>query len=122
MLPTGVLSFPLTAFDAVGELDLLAFSAHLDDQVGSGPAAVFVACGTGELSSLSENEHAELVRAAVSVAAGRVPVFAGIGGGLATARTQAAAAAAAGVDGVLLLPPYLVTGPPAGLLAYVRAV
>jgi len=122
MLPSGVLSFPLTAFDADGELDLPAFSAHLDDQVSSGPAAVFVACGTGEVSSLSENEHAEVVRTSVSVAAGRVPVFAGIGGGLATAKAQAGAAAAAGVDGVLLLPPYLVSGPPAGLLAYVRAV
>ena len=122
MLPSGVLSFPLTAFDADGELDLLALSAHLDDQVASGPAAVFVACGTGELSSLSENEHAEVVRTSVAVAAGRVPVFAGVGGGLATAKTQAGAAAAAGVDGVLLLPPYLVSGPPAGLLAYVRAV
>jgi 5-dehydro-4-deoxyglucarate dehydratase len=122
MLPTGVLSFPLTAFDTSGELDLPAFSAHLDDQVRSGPAAVFVACGTGELSSLSEGEHAEVVRTAVAVTDHRVPVFAGIGGGLATAKAQAGAAAAAGVDGVLLLPPYLVSGPPAGLLAYVRAV
>jgi 5-dehydro-4-deoxyglucarate dehydratase len=122
MLPSGVLSFPLTAFDADGELDLPAFSAHLDDQVSSGPAAVFVACGTGEVSSLAEAEHADVVRTSVSVVAGRVPVFAGIGGGLATAKTQAGAAAAAGVDGVLLLPPYLVSGPPAGLLAYVAAV
>lgn len=122
MLPPGVLSFPLTAFDSAGELDLPAFSAHLDDQVSNGPAAVFVACGTGELSSLCEREHAEVVRTSVAVADGRVPVFAGIGGGLATAKAQASTAAAAGVDGMLLLPPYLVTGPPAGLLAYIRAV
>lgn len=122
MLPAGVLSFPLTAFDAAGDLDLAAFARHLDDQVESGPAAVFVACGTGELSALSEVEHAQVVARSVEVTAGRVPVFAGIGGGLATAKVQAAAAAAAGVDGVLLLPPYLVGGPPAGQLAYVEQV
>jgi 5-dehydro-4-deoxyglucarate dehydratase len=35
---------------------------------------------------------------------------------------MARTAAAAGADGVLLLPPYLVTGPPAGLVTYVEAV
>jgi 5-dehydro-4-deoxyglucarate dehydratase len=122
MLPPGLLSFPLTAFDDDGELDLTAFRAHLEDQIAAGPAAVFVACGTGEYSALSEHEHAQVARAAVETAAGRVPVFVGIGGGVGTARANAAAVAEAGADGALLLPPYLVTGPDDGLLAHVRAV
>jgi len=122
MLPPGLLSFPLTAFDSSGDLDLAAFRSHLDDQIQAGPAAVFVACGTGEYSALSEREHARLARAAVEAAAGRVPVFVGIGGGVATAKANAQAAAEAGADGALLLPPYLVSGPDQGLLAHVRAV
>ncbi|MER6923072.1 5-dehydro-4-deoxyglucarate dehydratase, partial [Streptomyces spiralis] len=38
------------------------------------------------------------------------------------ARQYARAAQEAGADGLLLMPPYLVAGPPAGLVAYVRQV
>jgi 5-dehydro-4-deoxyglucarate dehydratase len=123
MLPgDGLLSFPLTAFDSAGALDLPAFRAHLEDQVASGPAAVFVACGTGEYSALNETEYADLVAAAVETVAGRVPVVVGAGGGPGSARRAAQVATDAGADGLLLMPPYLVAGPPAGVLDHVRYV
>ncbi|MEV1175431.1 5-dehydro-4-deoxyglucarate dehydratase, partial [Nonomuraea sp. NPDC049784] len=53
---------------------------------------------------------------------GRAPVFAGAGGPLPTAKAIARAAAAQGADGLLLMPPYLVSGPPTGLVRYVREV
>jgi 5-dehydro-4-deoxyglucarate dehydratase len=83
---------------------------------------VFVACGTGEFNALSLAEYVEVVSTAVRTVAGRVPVFAGAGGTWATAREQVDAARTAGVDGLLLMPPYLVAGSQAGLLGYVRAV
>ena len=52
----------------------------------------------------------------------RVPVFAGCGGPLPTAVRLARMARDAGADGLLLMPPYLVAGPPAGLIAYTKAV
>jgi 5-dehydro-4-deoxyglucarate dehydratase len=119
---TGLLSFPLTPFGDDDGVDVDAFARHLEQQVTAGAAAVFVACGTGELPALSLDEHRDVAAAAVQTVAGRVPVFAGAGGGPALARQQLAQAEAAGVDGVLLLPPYLVSSTTEGLLNHVRYV
>ena len=51
-----------------------------------------------------------------------MPVYAGTGGSVAQAKQFAKAAKEAGADGLLLLPPYLVEMPQAGLVAYVRDV
>jgi 5-dehydro-4-deoxyglucarate dehydratase len=57
----------------------------------------------------------------VAAAGGRVPVFAGAGGPVRTARRFTDLAKGAGVDGVLLLPPYLTEAAGPGLVDYVRA-
>ncbi|MCE7082718.1 5-dehydro-4-deoxyglucarate dehydratase [Streptomyces sp. ST2-7A] len=119
---TGVLFFPVTPFDSSGEVDTDALARHVVDGVEHGTGGVFAACGTGELTSLSRDEQALVVRTAVRETAGRVPVFAGAGGPLGTALDHARAAADAGADGLLLLPPWLTQGPPEGLHAYVAAV
>ncbi|MER7618303.1 5-dehydro-4-deoxyglucarate dehydratase, partial [Nonomuraea wenchangensis] len=62
------------------------------------------------------------VAAAVTAAGGRVPVLGGAGGTLPAARAIAREAAARGADGLLLMPPYLVNAPAAGLVRYVRDV
>lgn len=119
----GLLAFPLTPFTDDGEKvahDILA--THVHRLVDAGPTAVFVACGTGEFTALSLDEYADVVRTAVSAADGRVPVFAGVGGGPAMARDFATAAVASGADGGLLLPPYLVRSTPAGLLRHIDFV
>jgi 5-dehydro-4-deoxyglucarate dehydratase len=63
-----------------------------------------------------------VVAAAVEVVAGQVPVVAGAGGPLGHALAAARAAEEAGADALLVLPPYLVTGPTDGLVAYIEAV
>jgi 5-dehydro-4-deoxyglucarate dehydratase len=118
----GLLAFPLTPFTADDDVDLPAFGVHLEALLAHDPAAVFVACGTGEFSSLSVPEWQGVVRTAKSVVDGRVPVFAGVGGGPKVAREGVAMAGAAGCDGVLLMPPYLVSAPPAGVLRHIAYV
>jgi 5-dehydro-4-deoxyglucarate dehydratase len=81
---------------------------------------VFVACGTGEFSALDLGEYTDVVRAAAEAVAGRVPVFAGAGGSVRTARRFADRAKDAGADGILLLPPYLTEASGPGLVGYVR--
>jgi 5-dehydro-4-deoxyglucarate dehydratase len=83
---------------------------------------VFIACGTGEFHALDADEVRTIVRTTVDVVAGRVPVYAGTGGPISHATTLARIAEEAGADGLLLLPPYLVEMPQAGLIAYTRAV
>jgi 5-dehydro-4-deoxyglucarate dehydratase len=118
----GLLSFPLTPFTADDKVDLAVFAEHVTRQIAAKPAALFVACGTGEFTALSRDEYADVVGTAVRVAEGRLPVFSGAGGGPQTAREFVRAAADAGASGVLLLPPYLVVAPPAGIVRHVRYV
>ncbi|KAA2254914.1 5-dehydro-4-deoxyglucarate dehydratase [Solihabitans fulvus] len=118
----GVLFFPVTPFHPDGSVAEDVLAEHIKHGVAAGPGGVFVACGTGEFHALEPEEFERCVRVAVEATAGRVPVFAGAGGPLPTAIRYARAAARAGADGVLLLPPYLVTSPPSGLVRYVRAV
>jgi 5-dehydro-4-deoxyglucarate dehydratase len=116
------LSFPLTPFTDDDRFDADVFAAHVDQQIAAGTTAVFVACGTGEFTALSRDEYRQVVSVAVKTAAGRVPVFAGAGGGPAAARECLADAAACGADGALLLPPYLVSSTPEGILGHIRYV
>lgn len=118
----GVLFFPVTPFDASGAVDTDVLTAHVRAGLAHGPGAVFAACGTGEFHALDVDEYAAVVAAAVGAAGGAVPVFGGAGGALPHAIACARRAAAAGADGLLVLPPYLVTGPEAGLVAYVEAL
>ncbi|GAB93795.1 5-dehydro-4-deoxyglucarate dehydratase [Gordonia rhizosphera] len=118
----GVLFFPVTPFDSNGEVDHDRLAEHIARGVAAGPGGVFVACGTGEFHALGLEEFGKIVATAVDTVAGRVPVFAGAGGSLVQAKEFALSAKAHGADGILLLPPYLVTMPPAGLAEYTRAV
>jgi len=118
----GVLFFPVTPFDDNGEVDLTRLAEHVAKGVDAGPGGVFIACGTGEFHALEAVEFAGIVRTAVEATGGRVPVYAGAGGSVAQAKIFAKAAAAAGADGLLLLPPYLVTMPQRGLVDYTREV
>ncbi|MEV0697167.1 5-dehydro-4-deoxyglucarate dehydratase [Saccharopolyspora sp. NPDC050389] len=116
----GLLAFPLTTFTADLELDLDAYADHLESHLAADVGALFVGCGTGEFSALSPDELRAVLRRAREVVAGRVPIWVGAGGGPAQARSGVAMAQAEGADGVLLLPPYLVTGPQSGLVDHVR--
>lgn len=118
----GILFFPVTPFAPRGAIDHDLLAQHVAAGVDAGAGGVFPACGTGEYHALSASEAASVVRTAVSAVAGRVPVVAGSGGTLGHALEVARAAADAGADALLVLPPYLVAGPQAGLVAYVEAI
>jgi len=118
----GVLFFPVTPFTPEGTVDVDLLKEHITSRLPFGPGAVFPACGTGEFHALSIDEVRTVVAAAVEVAAARVPVVAGAGGPLGHALAAARVAEEAGADALLVLPPYLVTGPSDGLVAYIEAV
>ncbi|MFF5441685.1 5-dehydro-4-deoxyglucarate dehydratase [Streptomyces achromogenes] len=120
--PRGPLFFPVTAYGPGGSLDLDAYRAHVRQGVEAGVAAVFAACGTGEFHALLPEEFEACVRAAVEAADGRVPVVAGAGYGTALAVRYARLAEAAGADGLLAMPPYLVLAGQEGLLRHYREV
>ncbi|MFE0251594.1 5-dehydro-4-deoxyglucarate dehydratase [Streptomyces sp. NPDC059010] len=118
----GVLFFPVTPFGSDGSPDEERLAQHIESGVAAGAGGVFVACGTGEFHALTPEEIERATRVAVETTAGRVPVLAAAGGPVPVARDQAARVERAGADGILLLPPYLVTAPQQGLVRYVEEV
>ena len=119
---SGLLSFPVTHFNAAGEFDEAPFREHCEWMLEYELAGVFAAGGTGEFFSLTPGEVDSVVRAAVLATNGRAPVIAGAGYGTRIAVELAQSAEAAGADGILLLPPYLMHPSQEGLEAHVDAV
>jgi 5-dehydro-4-deoxyglucarate dehydratase len=118
----GLLSFPVTHFNQHLAFAPKPYQEHIAWLLSHKPAGLFAAGGTGEFFSLTLNEFAAVVRAAVAQTSGQVPLVAGCGYGTAMAREFARAAEEAGADGILLLPPYLVGAEQSGLAAHVEAV
>jgi 5-dehydro-4-deoxyglucarate dehydratase len=118
----GLLSFPVTHFTKDGDFDESPYRAFVAKAAGHGATALFAAGGTGEFFSLTPDEFPRVVRAAVGAVEGRMPIIAGCGYGTRTAVQYAQAAEAAGADGILLLPHYLIFAEQAGLYAHVKAV
>ncbi|MEQ9399910.1 MAG: 4-hydroxy-tetrahydrodipicolinate synthase [Longimicrobiales bacterium] len=113
----------ITPFKADGSLDLERYEAHVERMIQGG-VHVLVPCGTtGESATLSGAEQAEVIRAAVSAAAGRVPVMAGAGANsTAEAVQRAEAARKAGADAVMSVGPYYNKPPQEGLFRHFEAV
>lgn len=118
----GVLFFPVTPFDSSGSVDVDLLAEHVESRLSFAPGGIFPACGTGEFHALSLDEVRSVVGVTVETVRGRVPVVAGTGGALPHAIACARAAQEAGADALLILPPYLVSGPVEGTVAYVEAI
>ena len=121
-LGSGLLSFPVTHFDADGAFVEGDYRAHCAWMLSYELAGLFAAGGTGEFFSLTPSEVVTVVRAAVAERKAGVPVISGCGYGTAIASEIARGAEAAGADGLLLLPPYLVGSSQEGLAAHIEAV
>jgi 5-dehydro-4-deoxyglucarate dehydratase len=118
----GLLSFPVTHFDAQHQFLEAPYREHCAWMLQHELTGLFAAGGTGEFFSLRPEEVGQVVRAAVAETAGKTPVIAGVGYGTAIATDLARDAEAAGADGVLLLPPYLTNATQEGLAAHIEAV
>ncbi|GLQ56399.1 5-dehydro-4-deoxyglucarate dehydratase [Devosia nitrariae] len=120
-LGSGLLSFPVTTFTPELAIDEDAYRAHIDWLDGFGAAVLFAPGGTGEIFSLTPAEAAHVTKIA-KASAGKTPIVGGAAYGTALAVEMARAAEAAGADGLLLLPPYLMFAEQEGLMAHVKAV
>jgi len=122
-LAKGLLSFPVTHFDKNFRFQEGPYREHCAWLLSfKRLTGLFAAGGTGEFFSLTPAEVGAVVAAAVKETNGRTPVIAGCGYGTATAVELAKSAEAAGADGLLLLPPYLMVPSQEGLMAHVDAV
>lgn len=122
ILRGGLLSFPVTPFRPDFSFDETRYREHCDWLLQHEITGLFAAGGTGEFFSLTPQEVETVCRTAVHETRGRAPVIAGCGYGTAIAMEMARAAERAGANGILLLPPYLMTPSQEGLAAHIQAV
>ncbi|MEN9539900.1 MAG: hypothetical protein RLZZ126_2135 [Pseudomonadota bacterium] len=119
---SGLLSFPLTDFDAQGNFHQKGYIERLEWLAPYGATALFAAGGTGEFFSLTLDEYPAIIKTAADTCRGKVPIIAGAGGPTRFAIACAQAAEKAGAQGVLLLPHYLTEAGQEGLIAHAEAV
>lgn len=119
----GVFPAVTTQFREDFSLDLDATAKVIDGLVRDGVSGLVV-CGTvGENTSLSRSEKLQVIEAAKSVAAGRVPVICGVAEfTTAFAIDTARQAARIGVDGIMLMPALVYSSKPHESAAHFRAV
>ena len=120
-LGSGLLSFPVTHFDAEGKFQAESYRRHVEWLAGYDAPVLFAAGGTGEFFSLAPSEIPEIVRAAKE-ASGKTAIVSGCGYGTEMAIDLARSVEKAGADGILLLPHYLIDAPQEGLYQHVKRV
>ena len=102
-------------YDALGRL--------IDWQIGQGIDALVIAGTTGEGSTLTYDEHQEVIRYSVERAAGRVPIIAGSGSNDTNrAITLSRFSCDAGADALLVVTPYYNKATQNGLIAMYTAI
>jgi 4-hydroxy-tetrahydrodipicolinate synthase len=108
---------------AAGRVDEAIFRDFVAWQIDQGSNGL-VPCGTtGEVATLTAEEHRDVIAACVEVAKGRIPVIAGCGT-YSTAHSieRVRAAADLGADAVLIVVPYYNKPSQAGLAAHFTAI
>lgn len=118
----GVATAIVTPMNAQG-VDYEAFGRLIDWQIRSGVNAIVAAGTTGEGSTLTDEEHREVLKFCVDRVHGRVPVIAGTGSNdTAYAIDLTEYACSVGADAMLLVTPYYNKATQKGLIASFRAV
>ena len=102
-----------------GAVDYAKFAELVDYQIKEGSHGILVTGTSGEPSTLTIDERAQLVKVAVETAAGRVPVVAATGSqSHAETVNLTARAEKAGADALLIVTPYYIRPPQRGLVDY----
>ena len=91
----------------------------INQQIDAGTDAIVIAGTTGESSTLTMEEHRDVIKAAVEFTKHRVPVVAGTGSNCTrTAIQLSQEAEETGVDGLLIVTPYYNKATQAGLISH----
>lgn len=113
----------VTPFKANGEVNYERFAGLIEDQIEGGTDAIIVCGTTGESSSLTHEEHLDVIKFCTEQVAGRIPVVAGTGSNCTeTAIYLSTEAEKFGVDGLLLVTPYYNKATQNGLYAHFKKI
>lgn len=106
-----------------GRVDRSALSSLIERQIAAGSRALVPVGTTGETSTLTPQEHMDVVELCVKTAAGRVPVIAGAGANATSEAIELVShAKKIGADAALVVCPYYNRPNQAGLYAHFEAI
>lgn len=106
-----------------GEVNYESFAKLIEFQIANGTDAIIVCGTTGESSTLSHEEHLDVIKYCTEKVAHRVPVIAGTGSNCTeTAVYLSTEAEKYGVDGLLLVSPYYNKATQNGLYTHYKAI
>ena len=113
----------VTPFKENGEVNYEELEEIVEEQIAGGTDAI-IACGTtGEASTMTHEEHLDVIEYICRVTKKRIPVVAGTGSNCTeTAVYLSAEAEKRGADGLLLVSPYYNKATQKGLMAHFTAV
>ena len=101
------------------DVDFDKLQELLEDQIANGTDSIIITGTTGEASTLTEEEHLEVIKAAVSIVNKRIPVIAGTGSNCTrTAIDLSRQAQKVGADGLLVVTPYYNKATQKGLISH----
>lgn len=113
----------VTPFKENGAVDYEKFAKLIEFQIAEGTDAIIVCGTTGESSTLTHEEHIDVIAYCVKQVNGRIPVVAGTGSNCTqTAVYLSVEAEKAGADGLLLVSPYYNKATQKGLYAHYKTV
>lgn len=118
----GVIAFPVTPFQGNLDLDIDGLRRNLRMLMRHKVAAVVAPAGTGEVFSLTVQEHRDVVQATLEEVNGKAPVLTAVGVNPSQAVELAQQAGRQGVDGILAFPPYYPGAEEEGLADYYAAI
>ena len=109
----------VTPFHADGSVNYEGLKTLLEYQISNGTDAIIICGTTGEGSTLTHEEHTEVIRYTVETVAHRIPVIAGTGSNdTAYALKLSNEAEKVGVDGLLMVTPYYNKASQEGLIKH----
>lgn len=118
----GVCSAVPTPFNENG-INLKEFTKFLEFQISNNIDAIIVCGTTGESSTMTKEEKIQVIKCAIKVSNGRIPIIAGTGSNnTSQAIEMSKIAEDLGVDGVLLVTPYYNKTTQTGLIAHYKAI
>ncbi|RKI89578.1 4-hydroxy-tetrahydrodipicolinate synthase [Parablautia intestinalis] len=113
----------VTPFKENREVDYEKFAQLIEDQIAGGTDAIIVCGTTGESSTLTHEEHLDVIKYCVEKVAGRIPVVAGTGSNCTeTAVYLSTEAEKFGVNGLLLVSPYYNKATQNGLYQHYKTI
>ena len=102
-----------------GDVNYEKLEELIDVQIKGGTDAIIITGTTGESSTMTEEEHVDVIRACVEFTRHRIPVIAGTGSNCTkTAVYLSQEAQKAGADGLLIVTPYYNKATQPGLIAH----